>query len=316
MIPLLICVVLLVLVVLGGVVWASSAEMPRMPPGSGIIEAIPDALETEPSPPSGQLILLAYRLGYALGPSEVRRQPLDVASVCDRLDYVIETIVDSGADIVFLQEADFASQRTHDIDQLYYIAAALGWGYAARASTWECRYMPWPLRQPPGRIRAGMGVISRYPLVQNVRHRLPHARPCPPLVARFFPSPTVQLVDVQCGGTTLRLLQVDGGTHAASLSRRQLRVLASFIRDVQTPASVMMAAQPAPLAQLSMELDHRFRVVTDGTSASGIARVLVGFSLNPLEARVLPVEASVLGQAPLVLHLRWALPLIGLNGSW
>ena len=46
MIPLLICVVLLVLMLLGGIVWASGAEMPRIPQGSGIIEAIPDALET------------------------------------------------------------------------------------------------------------------------------------------------------------------------------------------------------------------------------------------------------------------------------
>jgi len=315
MIPLLICVVLLVLVLLGGVVWASSAEMPRLPQGSGIIEAIPDALETESSQPSGQLILLAYRLRYALGPQEACNQPLDAATICDRLDYVIETIVDSGADIVLLQEADFASQRTHDIDQLYYIAAALGWGYAARASTWECRYLPWPLRHPLGRIRAGMGVISRYPLVQNVRQRLPQTRPYPPLVARWFPSPTVQMVDVQCGGTTLRLLQVDGGTHDAIVSRRQLQALASFIRDVQTPASVLMATQPTPLAQLSMELEHRFRVVTDGVSSSGVARALVGAGLNPLETRVLPVAAPVLAHAPLVLHLRWALPLMGMHGS-
>ena len=315
MIPLLICVVLLVLVLLGGVVWASSAEMPRLPQGSGIIEAIPDALETESSQPSGQLILLAYRLRYALGPQEACNQPLDAATICDRLDHVIETIVDSGADIVLLQEADFASQRTHDIDQLYYIAAALGWGYAARASTWECRYLPWPLRHPLGRIRAGMGVISRYPLVQNVRQRLPQTRPYPPLVARWFPSPTVQMVDVQCGGTTLRLLQVDGGTHDAIVSRRQLQALASFIRDVQTPASVLMATQPTPLAQLSMELEHRFRVVTDGVSSSGVARALVGAGLNPLETRVLPVAAPVLAHAPLVLHLRWALPLMGMHGS-
>jgi hypothetical protein len=123
------------------------------------------------------------------------------------------------------------------------------------------------------------------------------------------------MVDVQCGGTTLRLLQVDGGMHDAIESRRQLQALASFIRHVQTPASVLMAAQPAPLAQLSMELDHRFRVVTDGASSAGVARALVGAGLNPLETRVLPVEASGLAHAPLVLHLRWALPLLGLHGS-
>ncbi|MDH3602900.1 MAG: endonuclease/exonuclease/phosphatase family protein [Candidatus Tectomicrobia bacterium] len=315
MIPLLICIVLLLLLLLGGVLWASGAEMPRITQGSGIIEAIPDALETEPSQPSGQLILLSYRLRYAQSPQAPSGEPPDAATICDRLDQVIETIVASGADIVFLQEADFSSQRTHEIDQLYYIAAALGWGYAARASTWECRYWPWPLKQPAGRIRAGMGVISRYRLVQNVRQRLPQARPYPPLVARLFPSPTVQMVDVQCGGTTLRLLQADGGAHDVLESRRQLQALASFIRDVQTPTSVLMAAQPSSLAELSTELDHRFRVVTDGASSAGIAQALVGAGLNPLETRVLSVEAPILGHPPLVLHLRWALPLMGMNGS-
>ena len=254
--------------------------MPRLTHGSGIIEAIPDALEAEPSPPAGQLVLLSCRLQYTQGRQDLHSQRLDAATICDRLDYVIETIVASGADIVFLQEADFASQRTHNIDQLYYVAAALGWGYAARASTWECRYWPWPLRQPAGRIRAGMGVISRYPLVQNVRQRLPRAHLCPPLAARLFPSPAVQMVDVQCGGTTLRLLQADGGTHDA-MGPRQLQAVASFIRDVQTPTWVLMADQPAPLIQFATELDLQFRIVTDGTAASGLARALVGTGLNP-----------------------------------
>jgi hypothetical protein len=77
----------------------------------------------------------------------------------------------------------------------------------------------------------------------------------------------------------------------------------------------MMAVQPSPLAQLSMELDHRFRIVTDGASSAGAAQALVGVGLNPLGTRVLPVETLVLAHAPLVLHLRWALPLMGMHGS-
>jgi hypothetical protein len=110
-------------------------------------------------------------------------------------------------------------------------------------------------------------------------------------------------------------LQMDGGTHDAIVSQRQLQALASFIRNVQTPASVLMAAQPAPLAQLSMELDQRLRVVTDGASSSGVARALVGAGLNPLETRVLPVETPGLAHAPLVLYLRWALPLMDMHGN-
>ena len=61
-----------------------------------------------------------------------------------------------------LQEVDFASQRTHDIDQLHYIAAALGWGFAARVITWECRYVPYPV-WPAGRThRATAGWHGRH----------------------------------------------------------------------------------------------------------------------------------------------------------
>ena len=56
---------------------------------------------------------------------------MDPAAVYDRLDAVIEAIAASGADVALLQEVDFASRRTYDIDQLQ-LAAALGWGFGTR----------------------------------------------------------------------------------------------------------------------------------------------------------------------------------------
>src|SRR5262249_39069909 len=150
-----------------------------------------------------------YHLGYALEGQPWHSTALDVAGMCDRLDRVVEMIAASGADVALLQAVDFASQRSHNIDQLHYIAEALGWGFAARTLTWECRYLPsplWPLGRPLGRVGAGMGVISRYPLVQNTRQRLSHASPLPGLAWLFYPYHTVQMVDVQCGTQTLRVL--------------------------------------------------------------------------------------------------------------
>jgi endonuclease/exonuclease/phosphatase family metal-dependent hydrolase len=323
-------VLVLAFLLLGGLLWASGGQTVYASSGSGIIEAIPGALEEEPAPPVGALTILSYSLAYGLGRQRHHGPPRAAAAMCDDLDQVIETIVASGADIALLQEVDFASQRTHEIDQLYYIAAALGWGYAARAVTWECRYLPWPLRHPTGRLRAGMGVISRYPLVQNVRQRLPQTRLYPLLLSRFAPRHTIQMVDVHCGATTLRVLHASLEPQRMAICQRQARVLVDFVREVYTPTSVLMetfsAAADSPsltriMPILITELGERCRAVTEqgdrpaATTPHGLlVRALVGSGLSALEACSVKVSKPVSNHSPLALRLRWALPLTGMNG--
>jgi hypothetical protein len=81
--------------------------------------------------PAEELLVLSYSIAYGLGDPRQPGRRLEPAAVYDRLDAVIETIAASGADVALLQEVDFASRRTYDIDQLQYIAAALGWGFVA-----------------------------------------------------------------------------------------------------------------------------------------------------------------------------------------
>src|SRR5262249_17932374 len=162
------------LLLLGAVLWAGGGKTLHEAQGSGIIETIPGALEVLP-PPAAELVVLSYSIAYGLGDARQQGRGVEPAAVYDRLDAVIDTIAASGADVALLQEVDFASRRTYDVDQLQYIAAALGWGFVARVITWECRYLPaplWALQRHTGRLRAGQGVISRYPLVQNTRQRL------------------------------------------------------------------------------------------------------------------------------------------------
>src|SRR5207244_9748453 len=170
---------------------------------------------------------------------------VEPAAVYDRLDAVIETIAASGADVALLQEVDFASRRTYDIDQLQYIAAALGWGFVARVITWECRYLPAPLWAPQrhaGRLRAGQGVMSRYPLLQNTRQRLSQSLTQPLLSPLFSPYRTVQMVDMQCGDRTVRFLNVNLEPRDTVTRQRQAQELVAFVRHVATPHCVLMGA--------------------------------------------------------------------------
>ncbi len=324
-VPILFVLAILCLLV-GGLLWAAGGRTVYTTPGSGIIEAIPEALEDSPAPPEGQLVLLSYPLAYSLSAAQVDGRPPSATAICDYLDGVIETIAASGADMVLLQEVDFASERTCEIDQLYYVAAALGWGYAARAVTWECRYLPWPWRRPAGRVRAGMGVISRYPLTQHVRHHLPHAQSSLLLAAHFFPRHAVQMVDVQCGATTLRLLNAYVEARHHRTRQRQMRQLSAFAFDARTPSCILMGslrdvgqddtvsglmtAPPNPLhAVIASADDLAFEIAATQPDA-----VLIGRSLQAQEARIVPVEPSISNHLPLALHLRWELPLMTVLG--
>lgn len=326
MMVLLVALGALLLLGLAASLWATGGQTVYTTQGSGIIEAIPDAVEDEPTPPEGELIILSYPLAYARGASRDTDLPLSPAAVCDRLDGVIETIAASGADIALLQEVDFASSRTCGIDQLYYMAAALGWGYAARSVTWECRYIPWPWRQPAERVRAGLGVISRYPLTQHVRHHLPHAQASLLWVARWFPRHAVQMVDVQCGATTLRLLNTHLDARRAGVRQRQMRQLAAFVHGVRTPACILMgslrqAAQDETLADLLTDPPNPLHVVTapiDSREMHVVGMqsdsVLLGRSLKALETRLVAVETPMSDELPLALHLRWELSVMKVLG--
>ena len=335
-----IVVILAVLLLLGTVLWAGGGKTLHEAQGSGIIETISGALEILPAPAT-ELVVLSYSIAYGLGDARQQGRRVEPAAVYDRLDAIIATIAASGADVVLLQEVDFASRRTHDVDQLQYIAAALGWGFVARVITWECRYLPWPLWAPQrhaGRLRAGQGVISRYPLVQNTRQRLSQPLTQPLLSPLFSPYRTVQMVDMQCGDRTVRWLNVHLESRDTVTRQRQAQELVTFVRHVATPNCVLMGAlnsvasevtarsdgpavsQDRTLDIITSGLRDRLRMVTEmhppsppGPLRYRRAHALVGPGLQTVETQVVMPDEPVSDHLPLVVRLRWALPLIPQN---
>src|SRR6266852_1559233 len=335
-----VAVLSVLLLLLGAVLWAGGGKTLHEAQGSGIIETIPGALEALP-PPTEELVVLSYSIAYGLGDSH--QHGVEPATVYDRLDAVIETIAASGADVVLLQEVDFASCRTYDIDQLQYIAAALGWGFVARVITWECRYLPLPFWAPQrhaGRLRAGQGVMSRYPLVQNTRQRLSQPLTQPLLSPLFSPYRTVQMVDMQCGDRTVRFLNVYLEPRDTVTRQRQAQELVAFVRHVATSNCVLMGAfnsvaaevtarpagpavsQDRTLDIITSGLRDRLRMVTEMHSPSlpeplyyCREHALVGPGLQTLETQVVMPDEPVSDHPPLLLRLRWALPLVTQNRS-
>lgn len=285
----------LLVVVAGIVLWAGGGKTVFEAQGVGIVEAMAGSLPESSAVPSDALTLFSYNLNYGLGDAGARATPQTGAAVYDRLDRVIEATAACGADAALLQAVDFASRRTDYISQLHYMAAALGWGYVATTTTWECRYLPMPWRQA-GRVRAGVGVISRLPLEHNSWQRLPQSRVFPLLAALFAPHDAVQVVDVRCGVRGVRLVQAYLASFRAGRYRREEQ-LAATLRRVVMPSCVLTGVNEATADGI---FAHLGATPALRPRAGG---VLLGSGWPEAEVRVLAPLVGVSEHAPVLVTL-------------
>jgi len=66
------------------------------------------------------------------------------------------------ADFVFIQEIDRQSKRAYDTDILSGLSGVLRDDYYAFGKTYDCPYLPVPLREPMGHVVSGLATFSRY----------------------------------------------------------------------------------------------------------------------------------------------------------
>lgn len=87
-----------------------------------------------------------------------------------RLERMGRALADAKVDVVLLQESDFRSARSHDVDQAHTLAKAAGLPYVAKAVSWTANYLPfpyWPPKNHFGRMLSGGAILSRYPFTKN-----------------------------------------------------------------------------------------------------------------------------------------------------
>ena len=283
----------LLIVVVGMALWASGSKIVTEEQGVGTVEAMPCSLSESSAVPSETLTLFSYDLGYGLGDMKTRA-PLAGEAIHDRLDRLIEEIAASGADAALLQAVDFASSRTGCIPQLHYVAAALGWGYVAAITTWECRYLPLPLSHA-GRVRAGQGVISRLPLEHNSWRRFtPLRRGISKATPPFVPYDAVQVVDMRCGVRGVRLVQAHLASRLSGWRGRRQDELLAVLRRVGMPSCVVTGVDRQAAEAIGMVMGLRAEA----------GDVLLGSTWCHAEVRLLPPLAGVSENAPVLVRLK------------
>ena len=184
---------------------------------------------------SSSLRVMTYNIGYASGLKNNQGAILTRDEVEKNLEEIAVTLQKQNPDLVFLQEVDFHSARSFDIDQLKFLTEKLRMPYAAYAVTWNKNYVAWPywpFSRHFGHIVSGQALLSRFP----IREQTLLAFEKPPKNAFwynwFYLDRIVQVLQLEVGSQLVSACNVhleafDSATRIAQLEKLALNLKTS-----------------------------------------------------------------------------------------
>lgn len=118
---------------------------------------------------SDTLRVMSWNLAwaYGLGSEGSGYKPMPEDFIKAKLDSMAQVLLDNTIDILIVQEIDFASARSHYINQADYLAKKSGLINVAPVVSWEAHYIPfpyWPPKRHFGEMKSGGALLSRYPI--------------------------------------------------------------------------------------------------------------------------------------------------------
>jgi endonuclease/exonuclease/phosphatase family metal-dependent hydrolase len=168
-------------------------------------------VESEENP--SVLKILTFNLGflYGRGSEGPGYEKRDKDFYEKKLNIISQEIKDWGADLVFLQEVDFSSARSHHLNEAQLIAKNSGYPFVAEAPSWVTNYIPfpyWPLKNNFGAMNSGGAILSRYPLSLHKVTLLPKPLSNPWWYNLFYLHRYLQKVSVTLGDKTFNVMNV------------------------------------------------------------------------------------------------------------
>ena len=183
--------------------------------------------------------ILTWNLGflYGQGSEGPGYEHRDADFYKRNLDQLVKEITEWQPDIICLQEIDFESSRSHDINQAQYLAIKAGYPYVAEAVSWDANYIPfpyWPLKNNFGRMKSGGAVLSKYPILDNNVHLLTKPTSQPWwynlfYLHRYFQKVTVELGDKKFSIVNLHLEAFDKADRNQQAKNLVSRILSEKI---------------------------------------------------------------------------------------
>lgn len=189
-------------------------------------------LEEEPS----VVKLLTWNLGflYGKGSEGPGYLPRTREFFDERLRGLVNQLREWDADVVFLQEIDFDSHRSGNINQAQYVAIHAGYPYVAEARSWIANYIPfpyWPLSRNFGRMNSGGAILSRFPIKTHTYELLKKPAGNPWWYNLFYLHRYFQKVSVEIGGKDYQFINLHLEAFDKNSRSEEIKLLTQKIRN-------------------------------------------------------------------------------------
>lgn len=152
----------------------------------------------------------------------------------EKLNTLVKEILEWSPDVIFFQEIDFESSRSHDINQAEYLATKAGYPYVAMAPSWESNYIPfpyWPLSRHFGRMKSGGAILSKYPIVSHEIELFEKPASQPWWYNLFYLHRYLQTVEIEVGEKRLKLINLHLEAFDKLDRKKQVEHLIEKIKD-------------------------------------------------------------------------------------
>ncbi len=127
-------------------------------------------MQTNPARLDNTLKIVSWNIGYASGLSNNLGNVLSEQEIGHNLQTLVQEIKKLDPDILFLQEVDFRSKRSHFINQFDFLANTLQMPYGAYDVLWNKKYVPypyWPFAKHFGKVVSGQAILTRLPVLSQ-----------------------------------------------------------------------------------------------------------------------------------------------------
>ena len=184
--------------------------------------------------PHNPLKIATYNIQFGSGIENIRREKNDKKSFKIRLDALVEVLKKIDADILFLQEVDFSSARSHNIDQAEYLARKAKYPYLAKAPHWKRRLLP-HITGLSGPLNHGLCILSKFPLIDNEAWVFDHPEEAPFYVRWLYSPHGGQRATVVLGEKKIVLMNLHLEPWAQKTREKSVRKITRWIQKLKKP---------------------------------------------------------------------------------
>jgi endonuclease/exonuclease/phosphatase family metal-dependent hydrolase len=179
------------------------------------------------------LKIASYNIHFGIG-FDIKTKKTKKPNYLSRLKQLAEILKDIDADIVLLQEVDFDSKRSSNIDEGKYLASLAGYNYISKAPTLR-KKIHLSFNMLIGKIEHGLCILSKYPIEYSENIIFDHTNEIPFFAAWLFDPHGAQKCSINFNGTIINIINL----HLDPWSQQSRENQIEFLKEQWLTGTIM-----------------------------------------------------------------------------